>query len=116
MSESTFVVDGINIHISGNISGLMVEDGTYDPNYQEANYLSPYYLRQGDIRCMVKCKTCENAKLIGIGYKKCMISHHRCAKGWIFCDNHSILPEIREKLRIRPERLPVSGGWLQPIR
>jgi len=115
MAEREIVVDGITIHVNGSIQGLEVEDDSYDPNYAEANYLTPYFLKKGDIRCQVKCKTCENAKLIGIGYKKCMISHHRCAKGWIFCDNHSILPEIREKLRLKPERLPLSGGWIHPI-
>jgi hypothetical protein len=93
----------------------MVEDDTYDPNYQEANYLSPYFLKHGDIRCQVKCKTCTESNTIAYGYRKCSRSGKRCEKGWVFCDHHRLLPEIKEVLKLKEEKLPLRGGWITPL-
>lgn len=106
----TFITNGIQVTVSGSLSGLMVEDDAYDPNYETANYLTPYYHKQGDIRCMVKCRSCNHYDK---SIKACDLNpRKRCSINWIFCDSHDLRPEIKDILKLKPEKLPYRGGWI----
>jgi hypothetical protein len=76
---------------------------------------SPYYRKQGDIRCQVKCDHCKhrNRGHTGSAYR-CDVTLTPCNNVWKFCDFHELDPTLHYAMWKQGWRdFPIKGGWLQ---
>ena len=80
----------------------------------QGDLYTPYYRKQGDIRCQVSCSHCKHrAQKRGMATYRCEISGMNCKRGWKFCDFHDLDDSLyRDMWRKGWRNFPVTGGWM----
>jgi len=79
-----------------------------------SNFNPPYYYKQGEYRLMVKCRYCQFSYLRNT-IRKCLISHKKCERNFIFCDHYRVAGEVRVRMNKSAHIHPKRGGWLEDI-